>query len=143
MSLQVWLPLNGNLNNQGLSDIKITNNGATIDNAGKIGKCYYFNASSYLNETSYNWSTFNTSEFSLCCWYKEPSPIASGNSQIICIGTNSGWNNIRIGLLRRTSNGYPMFSVSDGTNAVQYCFTATSFSLDVWNHIAVTYNNGE
>ena len=36
MSLKVWLPLNGNLNNQGLSNIKIINNGATIDTSGKI-----------------------------------------------------------------------------------------------------------
>lgn len=40
MSLQVWLPLNGNLNNQGLSNITVTNYGATVDNNGKIGKCY-------------------------------------------------------------------------------------------------------
>lgn len=119
------------------------NDGATINNNGKIGQCYYFNASSYLKESTYDWTNFNTTEFSLCCWYKEPSPVASGNSQIICIGTNSGWNNIRIGLLRRTSNGYPMFSVSDGSNAVQYNCTATTFSLDTWNHIACIYNNGE
>lgn len=143
MSLQVWLPLNGSLENQGLTDITIINNGATVNNTGKIGQCYYFNASSYLNESTYNWTNFNTTEFSLCCWYKEPSPVASGNSQIICIGTNSGWNNIRIGLLRRTSNGYPMFSVSDGSNAVQYNCTTTTFSFDTWNHIACTYNNGE
>lgn len=143
MSLQVWLPLNGNLNNQGLSNIIFTNNsGATVDNGGKIGQCYYFNASTYLNESSYDWTNFNVSTFSLCCWYKEPSPVASGNSQMICIGTNSGWNNIRIGLLRRTSNGYPMFSVSDGSTAVQYSFTADSFPLDTWTHIACTYNNG-
>lgn len=42
MSLQVWLPLNGNLENQGLSNITITNNGVTVDNNGKIGKCYSF-----------------------------------------------------------------------------------------------------
>lgn len=143
MSLQVWLPLNGSLNNQGLTDINIINNGATINNTGKIGQCYYFNASSYLNESTYDWTNFNTTEFSLCCWYKEPSPVASGNSQIICIGTSSGWNNIRIGLLRRTSNGYPMFSVSDGSNAVQYNCMATTFSFDTWNHIVCTYNNGE
>lgn len=42
MALKVWLPLNGNANNYGISDVTITNNGATIDNSGKIGKCYKF-----------------------------------------------------------------------------------------------------
>ena len=143
MSLQVWLPLNGDLHNQGLSNINFSNTGVSIDDNGKIGKCYHFNADQYIKESTYDWTNFNTSEFSLCCWYKEPSPVASGNSQIICIGTSSGWNNIRIGLLRRTSNGYPLFSVSDGSTAIQYNFTASIFTFDTWNHIAVTYNNGE
>jgi len=142
MALQVWLPLTKDLRNQGLSDVTVTNNGATFNSAGKLGGCYQFNASGYLKETSFNWSNFNTSEFSICCWYKEPSSVASGNSQMICIGTGFGWNNIRIGLLRRFSNGYPMFSVSDGTNNVNYNFTADSFALDTWNHIVCTYNNG-
>lgn len=143
MSLHTWFPLLGNTNQQGASGVSITTSTATVDAAGKIGSCYYFSGSTYLAESTYDWSSFNTSQFSLCCWYKEPS-IASGNSQIICIGTNSGWNNIRIGLLRRVTSGLPMFSVSDGTNAVQYSFTATSnnFTLNTWNHIAVTYNNG-
>lgn len=142
MALQVWLPLTKDLRQQGLSDVTVTNNGATFNSAGKLGGCYYFNASSYLYENTYNWTNFNTSKFSLCCWYKQPSPVASGNSQMICIGTNSGWNNIRIGLLRRTSNGYPMFSVSDGSNNVNYNFTANSFPLDTWTHITCTYDNG-
>jgi len=48
MALQVWLPLNGTLENKGLSNVTVTNNGATVDNNGKIGKCYYFNGSKYL-----------------------------------------------------------------------------------------------
>lgn len=142
MSLRVWLPLTQNLDNKGASNVEIINSGATISAPGKIGSCYYFNGSTYLHENNYNWTNFNTSTFSFCCWYKEPSPVASGNSQIICIGTNSGWPNIRIGLLRRVSNGYPMFSVSDGTNSVAYNCTSTTFSLDVWNHIACTYKDG-
>lgn len=142
MSLRVWLPLDGDLHNQGCTNITVINSGATVNTNGKIGNCYYFNASSYLYENTYNWTNFNTSQFSLCCWYKQPSPVASGNSQMICIGTSSGWNNIRIGLLRRTSNGYPMFSVSNGSSAVSYNCTATTFSLDTWNHIACTYDNG-
>lgn len=143
MSLQVWLPLTRDLRQQGLSDVTVINNGATYSaSGGKLGGCYNFNASAYLYENTYDWTNFNTSEFSLCCWYKEPSPVASGNSQMICIGTNSGWNNIRIGLLRRTSSGYPMFSVSDGSTNVNYNLTATNFTLDTWNHIACTYNHG-
>jgi hypothetical protein len=61
---------------------------------------------------------------------------------MICIGTSSGWNNIRIGLLRRTSTGEVMFSVSDGSTAIQYGFASSGFTLDVWHHIAVTYDSG-
>ena len=46
MGLQIWLPLNGNLNNQGINKtITITNNGATVDTNGKIGQCYSLNGS--------------------------------------------------------------------------------------------------
>lgn len=46
MALRVWLPLDGNLNNYGISGATVTNNGATVDNSGKIGKCYSFNNTS-------------------------------------------------------------------------------------------------
>lgn len=46
MSLKVWLPLNGNLNNKGISNVAVTNYGATVSNDGKLGKCYTFNGSS-------------------------------------------------------------------------------------------------
>ena len=45
MSLQVWLPLNGDLHNQGLSNITMASKNVTIDNSGKIGKCYSFTSS--------------------------------------------------------------------------------------------------
>ena len=38
MSLQIWLPLNGNLENQGLSGIKPTISSPIYTN-GKIGQC--------------------------------------------------------------------------------------------------------
>ena len=46
MSLKVWLPLNGDLENKGCSNVEVVNNGATLDNNGKIGKCYSFPNSS-------------------------------------------------------------------------------------------------
>ena len=55
MALQVWLPLNGTLDNQGFDeDIAVTNNGATVDN-GIYGKCYSFNGTSLsINNMFYN-----------------------------------------------------------------------------------------
>ena len=42
MALQIWLPLNGTLENKGCTDITVVNNGATVNTAGKIGSCYSF-----------------------------------------------------------------------------------------------------
>ena len=51
MALRVWLPLNGTLENKGVSNVTVTNNGATVDSAGKIGSCYYFNGSAWIKIT--------------------------------------------------------------------------------------------
>lgn len=52
MSLQVWLPLNkeGNFYNQGLSNIIVTNSGATYNTNGKIGGCYTFGDGTSSNQ---------------------------------------------------------------------------------------------
>jgi len=39
MSLQVWLPLNGDLHNQGLKSTTVINHNTTFTNDGKLGKC--------------------------------------------------------------------------------------------------------
>ena len=61
MALRVWLPLNGSLENKGVSDYEIRSANITIADDGKIGKCYSFNGSnSYINITNFeignNWS---------------------------------------------------------------------------------------
>lgn len=52
MGLKIWLPLLGNLNNQGYENIDITNSGVTTDANGKLGQCYYFNGSTHLQMAS-------------------------------------------------------------------------------------------
>ena len=98
MSLKVWLPLNGNLKNQGSSKIIATNNGATINDNGKIGKCYSF-SNTYINlipTTAFN-SSFST-EASLALWVKV-STSHSTWAQAITYGTvGTSWNNILFGI---------------------------------------------
>ena len=71
MSLRVWLPLNGNLENQGLSNVTVTNNGATVDDNGKIGKCYKCSGDSRISFPSFNWMTMKPqNNFSFFFWAK-------------------------------------------------------------------------
>ena len=76
MALRVWLPLNGNLDNQGLSNARFTTATATIDNNGKIGKCYSFTATTgigiYLNAgisvANFMSTYINNHSWTLCAW---------------------------------------------------------------------------
>lgn len=69
MALQVWLPLNGMLENKGLSNVTVTNGGATVDNNGKIGKCYSFDGNDDYIAFSGNFFKGGTSyPFSICMW---------------------------------------------------------------------------
>lgn len=57
--------MNGDLENKGISDITVTNNGATVDNNGKIGKCYSFGTNKYLKINNYATEFLTYNEFSL------------------------------------------------------------------------------
>lgn len=138
--LRLWLPLNGDLHNQGLDDVTVTNNGATVNNAGKIGKCYEFNGSSYMKVSLQNLSEYSTTACSMCVWAKFPS-ASSGNKQLLNIGTSSGWNNIRFGILYQTGAAKVLTSISDGSsNYVTYSCNA-NITENEWNHVTAVYNN--
>ena len=68
MSLQLWLPLNGNLNNNGLSGISVEGSPSSWSTDGKLGKCATFNGNTsyilYNSTTSFNY----TDNFSFCMW---------------------------------------------------------------------------
>ena len=70
MSLRISLPLNGTLDNQGLDDAVITNDGCTINNNGKTGKCYSFNNTRIILECASLKNLFSspTQPFSFSTW---------------------------------------------------------------------------
>lgn len=139
MALQVWLPLLGDINNQGLSDVTIANNNATIDNSGKLGKCYSFNGSSqYIKLTGYA----NLGDtFTVALWF------CGTNGALFCDRT-TGYAGLGI-YLNNTVLTIDPVAASYGSKTRW----ATSFiaSANIWYHLVVTrtpttvsqYINGE
>lgn len=126
MSLQVWLPLNGDLGNIGLSDVSVTNNGATVDNNGKIGKCYKFTNNNITVPINI------VSTMSFACWVK---CNAINGCHLFDARNNSG-------------SGYqPAYIYSSGIQVggsnSTFPTIAYSFTTNIWYHIAIIYSATE
>ena len=143
MSLRVWLPLTGDLRNNGLSDVTVTNNGATVDNSGKIGKCYSFGtASSYLTLPPSSMTAFQN-ECTLSFWVY----ITSWNTSYATIfqaglGGNS-WNNYVFGVLRVANSSKLCFTITDinGTTS-SASYLTSDLSTSTWYHLTFVYKTG-
>lgn len=127
MALQVWLPLNGDLKNKGCTDVTVTNNGATVDNNGKIGKCYKFNGSS--NYITVNNQLLDSVKFSVCAWCKFNNVQ---NHTIVTCRSNIGY-------------GIALFALGNGTfrfdtNDTNGQFVVGTWSTNKWFHIVITYD---
>ena len=137
MGLQVWLPLQGNLENKGLSKITLTTSGTpTIEN-GKIGQCYTFNENSYLLSTE----SFleGATQYSLCCWFKSDYN-GTAWKRIISLG-----NHTRVQLdIPPTTKQVRFFISKDGTSSVYSGVNSTTLCYDgQWHHVCGTFDNGK
>lgn len=90
MSLRVWLPLDGNLDNNGIDNYTITTKNLTVNASGKIGSCYNFDSEDISNIvlTPALFSN-DTTTMSYCCWVKFAT--LSGTQALFCnrIATDS------------------------------------------------------
>lgn len=83
MSLQIWLPLTGHTKNKGLwastTEFSVTNTSCiTVNNSGKIGKCYNFNSTVtnsgiFHADGNYMSEHINNHSFSICAWIQTTS----------------------------------------------------------------------
>lgn len=133
MALLVWLPLNGNLNNQGLSDVAVSNSGATVSDNGKIGKCYYFDGNNHFLQFNKSLTNLYTGDCSWALWVK---PIDDTRGSLITEYASTGASNVALELytnrrLRIYWNGSPDY------------FPQYSLTKDAWTHVAVTRHNNE
>lgn len=92
MSLRVWLPLNGTLENQGLDSATTISTAAVFDDSGKIGKYLSYSTDTNSRSIVYNVPNLatmlaNGKKYSLACWIKIIE--TTGNRFIVKLGTNS------------------------------------------------------
>lgn len=126
MSLMVWLPLNGDLNNQGLSGISLNSNSTPVfDNNGKIGKCY--STSTYLYNDNY--TELSDGIFSVAYWVKYTSFPQYNEYRVSLNGTSSSDYMFMIGV-----------QTTSGLLSVNASSSGTSLSLNKWYHVAYTYD---
>ncbi len=135
MALQVWLPLNGDLKNKGCADVTVTNNGAVIDNDGKIGKCYNFVEKSMTFPTPLNKTLYN---FSVAGWVNLNQGYTL-NYGFHIISFNQAYGRICI-----SKDGAAVrVLLNNGNNIAVSSASPDSFvTYGVWHHYVVTFNNG-
>ena len=147
MSLQVWLPLNGDLYNQGLGDCSITANaGATFYNDGKIGKA--INLNKRVNLTSN--AIANLSTFSIAFWAKTlPSSTLTGDwmDLIGFTDVSTGGTTGQFRFETRYSSGQTQVGVhwhDNATNAlINSAWTPSPQERSVWHHYCVVIKKNE
>lgn len=125
--LQIWLPLNGHLNNQGLNSTNGTWVGSSsYDNNGKIGKCVSCNSSHYVI-CPYNFQS--TNKFSQTFWIYIPSTL----------GNCGQWETVY------SINGYLInwasynnLKIYDNSNN-QLWWLSSDIFYDKWVHLAIVH----
>ena len=141
MGLQVWLPLNGNLNNQGLS--AVTSTGGTVNNTGILGKCYACSSSSYI--TIQNPVT-DKYDFSFSFWMKVPTTLSSVGAwntmflfRVLNINNNS--TETSVGISWTDYNNIKIYDEANHQNI--WMAPGNQFNYDKWCHYTITHTGND
>lgn len=139
MSLQVWLPLNGNLNNQGLSNAEIIATGATVNTSGKIGSCYSFDGSDDLISINcpdlYKTFSGGSQQFSIAFW------IYHADATRAIIFGDYGLTGA-IGFNIELTTGHQIRFYWNGSPDKNFA-AAAAVAASGWTHIVLTYNGSK
>ena len=134
MSLQVWLPLTKDLRNQGLAiNYNFILGSATLDNSGKLGKCYNFtsttsNGMSLSGSTENFMNTYiNNHSWSLCAWVN----TSVNNGDTCVFGMTYG--------LRFYAGSNTHVSLYNSSRTID-CTSSVGTGDGKWHHIVATYN---
>ena len=144
MSLRVWLPLDGDLHNQGIGDANIiTTTSITYVDAGKIGSKAAGTGAIKIDAATAG-SILNNNEFSFCCW--------------VYVNADTGDTSLRNNFFGNSSTGneysrrYAIYQYPN-CNALHIDWRQDTGGANLsgvwnnvlpsyqWTHIAITYRN--
>lgn len=156
MSLLVWLPLNGDLKNQGLSPAKFTlvnPSGAlsVASTGGKISqKCYQRTTRETADYITSDINFLLDGDVSMCCWCKVTNygTTNSANGIITQHGHNTGGLGITMRYVSasdyRMSINTGVRGDSEGSSDRSYMtYYSTTNIYNKWHHLCVTFNKAQ
>lgn len=134
MALQVWLPLNGNVNNKGLSNTTVTNSGATITSGGKLGRCYSFDGNddyiSLLSSELYPIFAGGSQSFSISLWV-----YRADATRAVLFGDYGLSGSISLNVELTTGHEVRFYWAASPDRTFSGALTQSA-----WNHVVLTYD---
>lgn len=144
MSLQVWLPLNGNLDNNGASGLTFTNGSTanlTVNATGKIGSCYQ---RATLKTTGYIGSSDRitlSGDITMACWAYVTECVGDTANGLVTNHSHADSSGVGITVKQVSTSDYRI-SCNTGTGSSRtYCsYYGTTNIKNAWHHLALTYS---
>ena len=145
MSLQVWLPLNRDLNNYGLCNVSthpINSASVTTNGGGKLGNCLSLSSDGQaVSLDSYMDVCSTHTRYSMSAWVYMSSTATNHSSSILSSGDwNSGSSQFCFGLYNYSSNGYWKILVPNKSSWSNGISLSSSIKLNTWYNICITYD---
>ena len=137
MALQIWLPLNGDIRNQGLDSREFSSSNISVSD-GKLGKSIYFPSAAEKHAIVYSDEVTFSKNFSLSC-FALLSKKTSSNVGTLIMNGRAGNEAIPSG----TYSGWWLYYSRVDTPVLKFRYAMDVFDIcpleyDTWYHIAIT-----
>lgn len=143
MGLQVWMPMIGNINNQGLSNLSYLSGNYVQGTCSTFGKCLNVPNSSPISFTADG--LVNAKKFSVCFWTLADNSTKADWNQMLQLGDKKTDGSYGSNFRFESCTTYPR-ACSFHNNEI-YAITGGSRILgssnSTWYHVCVTYNGTE
>lgn len=143
MGLQVWMPMIGNINNQGLSNLSYLSGNYVQGTCSTFGKCLNVPNSSPISFTADG--LVNAKKFSVCFWTLADNSTKADWNQMLQLGDKKTDGSYGSNFRFESCTTYPR-ACSFYNNEI-YAITGGSRILgssnSTWYHVCVTYNGTE